>query len=128
MRRSGRIRHGWVNWLAAVAILLQSVVPIVHRPTDATPTGWGPALASFCQASGNTAPLSPDDGKAPLHKMQPCGVCQTLQLLGAGFVPAAAPVLLQPTAITGGYANAPAGLCGSFQTASAQARAPPLTI
>jgi hypothetical protein len=128
MGRSWAIRHGWVNWLAAVAILLQSVVPLVHRPADSAPTGWGPALASFCQAPGSTAPLSPDDGKAPLHKMQPCSVCQTLQLLGTGFVPASAPVLLQPVAVAGDYAHQPTAPSGSYQTASAQARAPPLTI
>jgi len=128
MRRSSSNRHGWVNWLAAIAILLQTVVPLVHRPAEAASAGWAPALASFCQAAGSTAPATPDDDKAPLHKLLPCGVCQSLQLLGAGFVPTAGVELQPPAIASGDYATAPAVPCGAGQTTAPQARAPPFSI
>ena len=117
------------SWLALVAILFQVLLPVLHHPAAAM-LGSQRDMAgagNLCLAPiGNpTAPT--DSDKAPAHKLPPCPICQTFQMLGAGFVPsspiafaafaatAAAPVPAADTAIN-----------PRWIAAGARARAPPL--
>lgn len=125
-RRHSAFRRA--SWLALFAILLQVVVPIVHQPGGAARAGpLSAAGANLCSAPGN-GPASPvGTDKSPTHKLPPCPICQTFQMLSGGFVP---PSPATFAAIDrAGSAPAPSAYTAirrRWTTANAQARAPPL--
>jgi len=80
------------SWLALFAILLQTLVPVPPPPANAARAGSASFEgANLCMAPGSipAGPASTDD-KAPAHKAPPCAICQSVQMLAAGFVPSAA--------------------------------------
>jgi hypothetical protein len=82
------------SWLAAVAILLQTLVPAVHHgggmARAATPA-FGDAK-TMCLAPGSTAPDEPK--QTPGHTTADCTMCcQALHAFG-GFVPPSSPALI----------------------------------
>jgi hypothetical protein len=80
-------------WLALLALFLQIAVPLFHRPASADVRA-GISGANLCMAPGSV-PAAPTDGdKAPAHKAPACAICQTLHMLGGGFVPPNDPGLL----------------------------------
>jgi hypothetical protein len=126
--RSHRRASGPGIWLALLALWIQALLPAVHHPGTAMPGTITFAFAgSLCIAPGS-APAAPRD-RAPEHKVPPCPVCQTLQILAAGFAPPAAIAIPIPrfaglVADDFGTGN---GLPGRYRS-GAQARAPPLPI
>ena len=113
-------------WLAFLALWVQALLPVVHQPTGAMSGPFALGMSgSLCLAPGS-APVAPQD-KAPSHKPPPCPVCQTLQILAAGFAPPAAAI---PPPRFAGLAIADTrtdtGLFSRFRS-RAQARAPPLS-
>ncbi|HTJ62610.1 MAG TPA: DUF2946 family protein [Alphaproteobacteria bacterium] len=91
MTRTGTLRLRRTRaglWLAALALLLQTVMPAAHY-------GMGLGLDraalkaehALCLAPGEVPPAEHD--KAPVHKLPPCPICQTFQMLGAGYAPPA---------------------------------------
>jgi hypothetical protein len=74
-------------WLALLALWLQALLPAVHHPAGAMSGLFGFGAGNLCTAPGS-APAAPQD-KAPNHKPPPCPICQTFQILGAGFAPPA---------------------------------------
>jgi hypothetical protein len=82
-------------WLAFLALWIQALLPAVHQPIGAMsgPFAFG-VTGNLCLAPGS-APVTPQD-KAPNHKLPPCPVCQTLQILAAGFAPPAAAAIPLP--------------------------------
>jgi len=74
------------GWIALLAILLQALLPAWHHPADASPSGLGAGLLArnLCVAPGS-APSEP--AKQPAHHLPVCPICQTLHMLGGGFVP-----------------------------------------
>ena len=117
-----------MSWLALVAILLQTLVPIFHEaPRAAAELPFAGLAGSLCLAPGSMPPG--DSDKIPVHKLPPCAICQTAQLLAAGFVPPNTPALVPPTAISGALLPLPrAAILISRSVARPSARAPPLTI
>ena len=129
---AGRVGHAFAV-LACWALLLQSVVPLVHTPAallaEGSSPGW--ALASLCHAGPEqdaTAERSSDPaGKhAPNGQAPVCQVCLGLHLAGT-FAPPRAVELPLPRAA--GVVAAPCtetvAVRSTFRSV-AQARAPPL--
>lgn len=113
-------------WLALLALWVQALLPAVHHPASAMtgPFAFG-IVSSLCLAPGNI-PAGPQD-KGPAHKLPPCPVCQTLQILAAGFAPADAIAIPLPR-----YAGVAAPIAATHIVrpprlhSKAQARAPPV--
>jgi hypothetical protein len=115
-------------WLALLALWVQALLPAIHHPGAAMPGTITSAIAgSLCMAPGS-APVSPRD-RAPEHKLPPCPVCQTLQILGAGFAPPATVAIPIPrfAGLVADDFGPGTGLPGRFRS-TAQARAPPFPI
>jgi hypothetical protein len=83
-------------WLAALAILLQVLLPLMQSPAAMARTGHGDTIAGFdiaqnlCHAPGDTAP--DDQGPAPADHQQCCDFCLAVHAIG-GFAPPSAPAL-----------------------------------
>jgi len=114
-------------WLGVFALLLQILVPAIHRPVAAAGQSSLFADSAICSASrvGSDRAVVPD--KAPAKNPSHCPVCWALQQLAAGFV--------VPGAISAPSANFGAGLANrltdgtaflvSVPLQAAQPRGPP---
>jgi hypothetical protein len=110
-------------WLALLALWLQALLPAIHHPGSMFMSGMS---GSLCLAGGG-APAPPQD-KAPNHKLPPCPICQSLQILAAGFVPPAKIAIPLPViAGTVSLALSTAVFHVTRQVGAAQARGPPLS-
>ena len=122
----GRHRaHRRAAWLALVALFLQVVVPALHHPASAA-APIGAIAAAFCVAPGSQAPAPSDTDKSPAHGKQACAICQTLHMLGGGFVPPVGVALapIEPVRAISSLPPAVAVLDGRAVLDS-RARAPP---
>jgi hypothetical protein len=113
-------------WLALLALWIQALLPAVHQPAGAMSGVFAFGMSgSLCLAPGS-APVVPQD-KAPGHKTPPCPICQTFQILAAGFAPPAVAAIPLPR--FAGLADTvtiyDTALPG-HQRARPRARAPPL--
>jgi hypothetical protein len=109
-------------WLALLALWLQALLPTIHHPGSMFMPGM--SMGSLCLAGGS-APATPHD-KDQDHKLPPCPICQSLQILAAGYVPPTAVAIPLQTVV--GIATAifaPSVFRPSRRIESAQARAPP---
>lgn len=79
-----------IGWLAIVAVLLPTLVSLVHHPVQKRDVV---AQLQTCPMHG-TMPV--DNEKAPASKIPSCPICLSLHLLGGGFV---APELVALTAV-----------------------------
>jgi hypothetical protein len=115
-------------WLALAALLLQVVLPAVHYAGGVAPDRVAFETAhSLCLAPGAVPPTQPD--KAPVHKSLPCPICQTFQLLGAGFIPPSTVAIPLPQQAGSIVHHAFAALMQPRRRyGDAQARAPPTFI
>jgi hypothetical protein len=114
-------------WLALLALWIQALLPVVHQPTGAMSGAFGPGMSgSLCLAPGG-APAAPLD-KAPHHKIPPCPICQTFQILAAGFVPPSATAIPLPgfAGLVAAAISTDTALPGPLHFRP-QARAPPLS-
>ena len=72
-------------WLALFALFLQTIVPVLHHPASAALPDV--VSANLCMAPGSPPVAPSDPDKLPAHGTQTCAICQTLHILGGGFVP-----------------------------------------
>ncbi len=77
-------------WVAVMAVLLQILVPLIHHPVQV----FDGKNLHICGLN-NHLPSQPDNEKAPAQKSPACPVCQTLHMLGNGFVTPHAPVITE---------------------------------
>ena len=83
-------------WLAALAILLQVLLPITQAPAAMAQGSPGDTIAGFdiaqhlCHAPGDAAP--DDQSPAPADHQQCCDFCLAVHAIG-GFAPPSAPAL-----------------------------------
>jgi hypothetical protein len=115
-------------WLAAFAILLQSVLPALHHPAGmalAGEAGFGESR-NLCLAPGSIPAPADNPGKAPAHHMPACALCQAAHAIG-GFAPPSTPMLAAVDDFPAVFPNQPAeaGLPRPGY-ARQRARAPPL--
>ncbi len=115
-------------WLALAALLLQVILPAVHYAGGVALDRVAFETAhSLCLAPGATPPAQPD--KAPAHKPPPCPICQTFQLVGAGFVPPSAVAVPRPRQAQSIAHYAFTSLVRRHPSrCNAQARAPPTSV
>jgi hypothetical protein len=83
-------------WLAALAILLQVLLPVARSPASMAQAGHGDTIAgldiaqNLCHAPGDTSP--DDHGPAPADHRQCCDFCLAVHAIG-GFAPPSAPAI-----------------------------------
>lgn len=83
-------------WLAALAILLQLLLPVAQSPASTLRTGQGDTIAGFdiaqnlCHAPGDATP--DDQSPAPIDHQQCCDFCLAVHAV-SGFAPTSAPVI-----------------------------------
>jgi hypothetical protein len=82
LTRNNLIRRA--AWLALFALLLQTLVPLVHQPA-AMASAAGQVIR-ICSSLARGAGESSDADKSATHKLPSCPVCQSLKLLAGGFV------------------------------------------
>ena len=113
-------------WLALLALFLQTVVPVLHHPASAAlPAGVD--AANLCMAPGSQAPPPSDTDKSLIHGTQSCAICQTLQMLGGGFVAPDAATLAPAFVVERISVFSPdAAVLGGRAVTQNRARAPPL--
>ena len=82
-------RRGWTSWVAALAVILPILAPLMHQPAGMAfaQRATLDLAANMCVAPGNPVAPPSDPDKAPAHKQPPCPICQTLQMLAGGYVP-----------------------------------------
>jgi hypothetical protein len=120
---SGKRAAGPAVWLALLALWLQALLPAIHHPGSM----FMPGMSGKLCLAGGSAPAAPQD-KAPDHKLPPCPICQSLQILAAGFVPPAKIAIPLP-AFAGQVllALSTAIFHVTRRIGAAQARGPPLS-
>ncbi len=118
-----------MSWIALLAILLQTLVPIFHEAPQAAASPFPALVGSLCLAPGSMPPTPGDSDKIPVHKLPPCAICQTVQLLSAGFAPPTMPAIVRPIARAVNTIPLPAAAILVSKTAARpSARAPPWAI
>jgi hypothetical protein len=120
-------RFPWASWLAVFALLLQTLVPVVHHPA-------GMAFAgsiglddpkNICFAPGTPQNPPGDSDKSPAHPIQQCAICQALHAVG-GFAPSAPQVLaVNRDCGAVAFTSATVSVPRRWANASAQPRGPP---
>jgi hypothetical protein len=126
----GRRHKGfrWAAGLAAFAILLQSLIPLLHHPAGmalAGSTGFGGGR-NLCLAPGSVPAPADIPDKSPAHHLPACALCQAVHAIG-GFAPPP-PTVLAAVGITAtlfAHPHAAAAL-QRLGYARQRARAPPL--
>jgi hypothetical protein len=125
-RRHKRFR--WAAGLAALAILLQSLIPLLHHPAGmalAGTTGFGGGR-NLCLAPGSVPAPADLPDKSPAHHIPACALCQAVHAIGGFAPPAATSLTIAPryATIVAPHRRdpAPARLCVAQQ----RARAPPI--
>lgn len=112
-------------WLALLSLVLQVLVPALHHPASAAlPDGIG--AANLCIAPGSQ-PVGPSDtDKSPAHGVQACAICQTLHMLGGGYVPPGAVAVAPASFVARLSVLQPAvAVLDGRRVFQARARAPP---
>ena len=115
-------------WLALLALWIQALLPAVVQQTGAMSGPFVLGISgSLCLAPGS-APVVPQD-RTPNHKPPSCPVCQTLQILAAGFAPPAATAIPLPrfAGLAVAYTRIDTDFLRRYRS-TAQARAPPVSI
>jgi hypothetical protein len=126
LKQRWRMRAGL--WFAALALLLQTVLPAVHT---APAPGWDRAAFegahTLCLAPGAVPPAEHD--KAPAHKLPPCPICQTFQMLGAGYAPPAVVAIQHPRGVGAVAHPVYVATCLPYRApAGIGARGPPVSV
>ena len=120
-----RRRFLWFFRLAAFAALVAMLVPtatgLVHQPA---------AVQSLSRICGVDQPSSHGDPqKAPVHKVPFCPICQSLHLLGGGFVPPDAVTVIAVVSGVGAEVSADSAfLLTPLLPPQARPRAPPVLV
>ncbi|MGB9153468.1 MAG: DUF2946 family protein [Alphaproteobacteria bacterium] len=89
--------YRFAAFLALWAILVPMGVGLVHTPA---------AAQSFIHICGAGEHTNNDQGKEPAHKLPSCPICQSLHLLGGGFVPPDTVVVAGRPLVTAVYISA----------------------
>ena len=113
--------------MAVFAILLQSLIPVLHHPAGmALAAVLAPTdIHNLCLAPGS-APVAPD--KAPARHPPACAICQAVHAV-AGFAPPAAPALGSIDGYVIAFAGGePASQALRPPSGNQQPRAPPVLV
>lgn len=131
---SGRKNYSKANrrasWLAVLALLLQTLLPLMHHPADAASVAQGVFgdAKSICLASGPGQDTPSDNDKSPTHHVPPCAICQALQTAG-GSVPPTSFVLVELAVSEALFSAAADSATIPVRAAtSSQPRAPPALV
>lgn len=125
MYRHNKTRLRWGAWLALLALVLEALVPAVHRPAAAMAAQMADT-ANMCMAPIGPHGAPTDTDKLPARKSPPCPICQTLQMLSGGYLPPSAAGFLPDRAAHTVAHALPATSAPARRTAGGiQARGPP---
>ncbi|MGB9152184.1 MAG: DUF2946 family protein [Alphaproteobacteria bacterium] len=110
--------YRFAAFLALWAILVPVGTSLVHSPAAAQ------HLIHICGAAEHT---NNDQGKDPTHKLPSCPICQSLHLLGGGFVPPDAVEIAALPSVAAIYVSAEHDFFVKLPVApQARPRAPPV--
>jgi hypothetical protein len=110
--------HRFAIYLALLAILVPLGTSLVHYPA---------AAQAFTHICGIDTHAPGDQSKDPAHKLPSCPICQSLHLLGGGFVPPEAVAVADRPVAVAIYISADVSYLLKLVVApQARPRAPPL--
>lgn len=125
LRRRHRRAFGTIARICMLAVLVQALLPVFHRPAQAT-TNFPFADLAICSSSGAldfSGPLKNGADKTAAR----CPICWALQQLDGGFtvpVPLSTPPPRHDSELANAFSEIAAEAAVSFRS-SAQPRGPP---